>query len=167
MQIIRPRISVDIASTQRYSCVMIPPFDESGNLPPGIHAATWDEIADRFGTTPQRRALLSGLRTALQALQAAGCRMVYIDGSFVTTKLVPNDFDACWDIEGVDPDRLDPVLLTFDDGRSAQKAKYLGELFPAQLSEGGSGGSFLAFFQVDKETGNPKGIVALDLRRLS
>ncbi len=146
---------------------MIPPFDDSGNLPPGVHEATWDEIADRFGITPQRRALLAGLYSALQVLQSAGCRTVYIDSSFVTTKLVPNDFDACWDIEGVDPDQLDPVLLTFDDRRAAQKAKYLGELFPAQLTEGGSGGSFLEFFQVDKETGNPKGIVALDLRRFS
>lgn len=146
---------------------MIPLFDDSGNLPPGVHDATWDEIADRFGTTPQRRALLVGLYSALQALNSAGCQTVYIDGSFVTTKLVPNDFDACWDIEGVDPDQLDPVLLIFDDSRAAQKAKYLGELFPAQLTEGGSGGSFLEFFQVDKETGNPKGIVALDLRRFS
>ena len=146
---------------------MIPPFDDSGNLPPGVHEATWDEFADRFGITPQRRALLAGLYSALQVLQSAGCRAVYIDGSFVTNKLVPNDFDACWDIEGVDPDQLDPVLLTFDDRRAAQKAKYLGELFPAQLTEGGSGGSFLEFFQVDKETGNPKGIVALDLRRFS
>ena len=146
---------------------MIPPFDDSGNLPPGVHEATWDEFADRFGITPQRRSLLAGLYSALQVLQSAGCRAVYIDGSFVTNKLVPNDFDACWDIEGVDPDQLDPVLLTFDDRRAAQKAKYLGELFPAQLTEGGSGGSFLAFFQVDKETGNPKGIVALDLRRFS
>ena len=146
---------------------MIPPFDDSGNLPPGVHEATWDEFADRFGITPQRRALLAGLYSALQVLQSAGCRTVYIDGSFVTNKLVPNDFDACWDIEGVNPDQLDPVLLTFDDRRAAQKAKYLGELFPAQLTEGGSGGSFLAFFQVDKETGNPKGIVALDLRRFS
>lgn len=146
---------------------MISPFDELGNLPPGIHEATWDEIANHFGTTPQRRALLAGLRTALQALQAAGGRRVYIDGSFVTTKLVPNDFDACWDIEGVNPDLLDPVLLIFDESRAAQKAKYLGELFPAQLSEGGSGGSFLEFFQIDKETGNPKGIVALDLQGFS
>jgi len=81
--------------------------------------------------------------------------------------LVPNDYDACWDIDGVDPDLLDPVLLTFDDGRMTQKSKYLGELFPAQLGEGGSGTTFLEFFQTDKESGEPKGILAIDLRRLS
>ena len=47
-----------------------------------------------------------------------------------------------------------------------QKNKYRGELFPAQLIEGGSGMTFLAFFQIDKVSLRPKGIVALDLRSL-
>ena len=28
---------------------MLPPFDEYGNLPPGIHSASLEEIVDRFG----------------------------------------------------------------------------------------------------------------------
>ena len=102
------------------------------------------------------------MREALTNLGAAGCRTVYVDGSFVTAKLMPGDFDACWDIEGVDPVELDPVLLTFDAGRAAQKAKYGGELFPAQLPEGLSGRTFLQFFQTDRHTGRQKGIVAID-----
>jgi hypothetical protein len=145
---------------------MVPSFDALGNLPSGVHEATWQEFAPYFGTTRHRRALLEGLKAALEALRAAGCHRVYIDGSFVTAKQRPNDFDACWDIEGVDPDRLDPVLLTFDRGRAAQKAKYRGEFFPAQFREGGSGTTFLEFFQIDKETGNPKGIIVIDLREL-
>jgi hypothetical protein len=145
---------------------MIPPFDSTGNLPPGVYWATWPELVDRFGETPYRQRLLAGLKAALDALRAAGCQTVYIDGSFVTAKEVPNDFDGCWDIDGVDPTLLDPILLTFDHGRAAQKAKYLGEFFPAQLSEGGSGTTFLEFFQIDKESGNPKGIIAVELRRL-
>jgi len=145
---------------------MIVPFDTQGNLPPGVHTATWPAFVRRFGTTPHRRRLLAGLHAALAALRAAGCRTAYIDGSFVTAKDIPNDFDACWDIEGVDPALLDPILLTFAHGRAAQKAKYLGELFPAQISEGGSGSTFLEFFQIDKESGNPKGIIAIELRRL-
>jgi hypothetical protein len=142
---------------------MIPPFAASGSLPPGVHTATWAEFASAFGRTPHRRALLVGLRAALAALHAAGCRRVYIDGSFVTAKRRPHDFDGCWDMEGVNPDQLDPVLLTFDRGRAAQKAKYRGELFPAQFAEGGSGLTFLDFFQHDQE-GRPKGIIALDLQ---
>lgn len=145
---------------------MVPVFNTDGTLPPGIHWAVWPAVVERFGATLHRRRLLAGLKAALESLRAAGCKTAYIDGSFVTAKEVPGDFDACWDIDGVNPDRLDPILLKFDDGRVAQKAKYLGELFPVQLQNGGPGLTFLDFFQVDKETGNPKGIVALDLRSL-
>ena len=142
---------------------MIPSFDEYGLLPPGIHWASWDEIIERFGTSSWRLRLAAGVRAAIENLKNAGCQTVYVDGSFVTAKEVPNDFDACWEEVGVDPLALDPVLLTFDPGRTTQKAKYLGELFPASIIASENGFSFLEFFQVDKETGRPKGIVAIDL----
>ena len=63
----------------------------------------------------------------------------------------------------MDPTILDPVLLTFDPGRVTQKAKYLGELFPAFAIASGDGFSFLEFFQTDKGTGRPKGIIAIGL----
>lgn len=50
---------------------MIPPFDERGNLPPGIHKASWTEVEARFGTTPWRRSLLLGLRDAVDHLENA------------------------------------------------------------------------------------------------
>ena len=110
---------------------------------------------------------MTGLRAGLTSLRAAGCLTVYIDGSFVTGKDIPGDFDACWDIAGVDPTLLDPVLLTFADGRAAQKAKYLGEFFPSVADANPEGDAFLDFFQIDKETGEPKGIIALELGGLS
>ena len=143
---------------------MIPQFDADGLLLPGIHWVTWDEVTATFGNTPWRRQLLDGLEMAIDSLRLAGCRTVYIDGSFVTNKEVPNDFDACWAEEGVAPELLDPVLLQFDAGRAAQKARYLGELFPSSLGATVEGMSFLEFFQTDRETGGSKGIVAVDLR---
>ena len=47
---------------------------------------------------------------ALEVLHRAGCSKVYIDGSFVTVKLEPGDYDACWDIDGVNVEALDSVL---------------------------------------------------------
>jgi hypothetical protein len=146
---------------------MIPRFNRAGNLPPGVHVASWREVVNRFGRSRHRRRLLRGLKAALDSLRAAGCHRVYLDGSFVTAKRVPGDFDGCWDTDGVTLDLLDPVLLTFDRGRAAQKAKYLGELFPARLTEGGSGSTFLEFFQTDRETGRPKGIIAIELVELA
>ena len=142
---------------------MIPHFNTEGNLPPGIHWATWDEIADRFGGTSWRRQILAGLRAALDELSRAGCQTVYLDGSFISRKSVPGDFDGCWEVDGIDFDSLDPVLLDFEGLRAAQKAKYHGELFPASDDADGRGTTFLDFFQKDKETGARKGIVALDL----
>ena len=75
---------------------MIPGFDSSGKLPPGIHAASWEQIVARLGFSARRKQLLQGLREALRLLKAAGCRLVYLDGSFVTGKPEPGDYDACW-----------------------------------------------------------------------
>ncbi|MBF2067545.1 MAG: hypothetical protein IGS39_24475 [Calothrix sp. C42_A2020_038] len=144
---------------------MIPAFNPDGNLPPGVHWTKWQEFANRFGTTPVRQQLLKGLKSAIDSLSKAGCQVVYIDGSFVTEKENPNDYDGCWDITGVNSRLLDPILLNFENGQAAQKIKYLGELFPAQMSKGITGKTFLEFFQVDKNTGNQKGIVAIDLGR--
>ena len=144
-------------------CRVIPGFDELGRLPPGIHIASWEEVVVRFGGSAWRARLLEGLRGALLSLKSAGCTVAYIDGSFVTAKREPGDFDACWDEAGVDPDALDPVLLNFDNKRAAQKAKYSGELFPASVFADLKGNSFLHFFQIDKATGDPKGIIAIDL----
>ena len=144
---------------------MIPPFNPSGNLPQGIHRATWKQLVAALGFTPRRRQLLRGLRQALRLLRSAGCRLVYVDGSFVTAKPDPGDFDGCWSIAGVDVERLDPIFLDFSNSRARQKEAFLGELFPAELPEGATGKTFLDFFQTDRETGKPKGILALDLRR--
>ena len=110
---------------------MLPGFNAHGFLPPGIHEATWQEIEQVFGFSPRRQHLLHGLKRVLAALHAAGCHRVYLDGSFVTNKTDPNDFDGCWEEADVDPVKLDPVLLDFRAKRAAQRLKYRGEMFPA------------------------------------
>jgi hypothetical protein len=144
--------------------IMIPNFDLNGLLPKGIHLAVWTELNIRFGINPHRQKLLGGLGKANGVLKLAGCRLIYIDGSFVTAKVHPTDYDACWDITGVDPYLLDPLFVNFDTlSRARLKSKYMGDLFPAQIPEGASGKAFLDFFQIDKTTGLEKGIVALKL----
>ena len=124
--------------------------------------AEWEEFVGRFGYNPWRVCLLIGLGAALDNLKSAGCRTAYINGSFVTSKEYPNDFDGCWDEVGVEPLALDPVLLEFDNDRVAQKTRYYGELLPASAVELASGLSFLEFFQTTA-AGESKGIVAIDL----
>ncbi|HJO67890.1 DUF6932 family protein [Sphingomonas sanguinis] len=150
---------------------MIPTLVDLGSpapwpvLPPGIHDASIDEIETRFANTTHRRWLFEGFRRLAQALADAGCSTLYLDGSFVTAKPHPGDYDGCWDHLGVDLALLDPVLLRFENKRAAQKAKYLGEMFIAG-SPDGLGHTFLDFFQVEKFSGLPKGILRVSLAPL-
>jgi len=145
---------------------MIPAFDPTtGMLPPGVHPATWSEVVQRFGGNSRRRELLVGLRAAAENLRQAGCRCLYLDGSFVTEQDLPGDFDGCWDPAEVDFQLLDPVLLDFRAGRFAQKTKYQGELFLSSDIADRNGYLYLEFFQLAKD-GSVKGIIALDLTRL-
>ena len=146
---------------------MIPPFEPAtGNLPPGVHESEWDEFEARFGYNPHRRFLLVGLKRALDALRSAGCRTAYIDGSFVTAKDSPADFDGCWEPEGVSFGRLDLVLLDFSNQRWRQKAKFGGELFIANDVAEPTGTKFIDYFQLETSTRAPKGIVMLNLGSL-
>ncbi len=145
---------------------MIPEFSTSGLLPVGLHEpASWQELEEAFGFNVHRRRLLAGLKDACYQLMAAGCKTVYLNGSFVTSKEFPGDTDVCWDDEDTDFDALDSVFLDFSNKRAAQKARFGGEFFPASAVADESGRTFLEFFQQDRD-GNPKGIVKLDLERL-
>jgi hypothetical protein len=145
---------------------VIPPFDERGNLPAGIHKADWSEVEVALGGSAWRAALLAGLREALGLLAGAGCRTAYLDGSFASAKSAPGDFDVCWAATEVDFDLLDPVFLDFSAGRLAQKMRFGGELFPAEAMADSAGTGFLEYFQRDRRTGQPKGILELDLKEL-
>lgn len=145
---------------------VIPPFTAMGLLPAGIHWATWQQIKARFGQTPHRAVLLGGLVEGIRVLKAAGCRTIYLDGSFCTSTEVPGDFDACWDDTPVDLEHLyatAPLFFNFTHGRAAQKARYLGEFFPCSGTAVPPATLYLDFFQLDKHTGIAKGIIGLQL----
>jgi uncharacterized protein DUF6932 len=150
---------------------MIPPCVQLrgvpfGVLPPGIHWASLTEIGARFGQTHHRAWLFDGVAQVAAALRRANCARMYLDGSFVTEKIHPNDFDGCWDASNVSVALLDPLLLNFNNGRAAQKQKYRGEMFIADGWILGTG-TFLDFFQREKLTGSHKGIVGVDLQQIS
>lgn len=87
---------------------MLPPFNERGDLPPGVHAAGWQELAERFGAGPVRQARLRTLRH-LHLLAAATGHLArfLVFGSFVTEKTAPGDVD---------------VVLIMDEGFELEEA---------------------------------------------
>jgi hypothetical protein len=143
---------------------VIPAFEPgTGNLPPGEHDATWVEITATFGWNATRRRQLDGLALGLAALARAGCARVWLNGSFVTIKDEPGDFDCVWSTAGVDRlllEQLAPELLDLSNHRAAQKLRFGGEFLP-NVIERASGRAFEQFFQTDRN-GNPKGIVVID-----
>ena len=143
---------------------MIPDFIGIGGpwkvLPPGVHKSTLKEIEGRFATSDHRKHLFAGFKNGVIALQKAGCRKIYLDGSFITEKSIPGDFDVCWDRIGVDDKKLDPVFYDFKDKRKKQKERFYGEFFPMHLFADRTH-VFLDYFQIDKYTGNAKGIICI------
>jgi hypothetical protein len=74
---------------------VIPEFDQNGQLPPGIHEATLDEIERRFGIESEvRRAEMQSLRWLIELVRQDDVRRVVINGSFVTDVPEPNDVDC-------------------------------------------------------------------------
>jgi hypothetical protein len=73
---------------------MLPAFDEFGNLPPGIHRATIDEVVQRFGSgSAERDAEGQELHRFIEWARRADVRRMVVNGSFVTAQKAPNDVD--------------------------------------------------------------------------
>lgn len=138
-------------------------------LPPGVHWASLAEVEARFAVNEHRAWLFEGIVQVGAALARAKCRRMFLDGSYVSDKPRPNDFDGCWDPTGVTPLLLDPVLLDFKNERAAQKSKYRGEMFISTMTNGAAPSSdpsstYLEFLQTDKPSGLKKGIVGIYLQ---
>lgn len=74
---------------------MIPEFDEHGYLPPGIHGASLEEVAARFGQESEiRRVQMQSVRWLAELAARAGVERLILNGSFVTEVLEPNDVDC-------------------------------------------------------------------------
>ena len=155
---------MDVGGHNSYVVSVLPEYTDAGLLPPGQHKASWVDVCVRFGGNLRRDSLLAGLVRAATNLHNAGAVVLWLDGSFVTNKPEPNDFDGAWDPWGVDLTKVDPILLDPSPaGRLRQKVKYGGELFVH--IEGASGMPFQHFFQQTPD-GQVKGIVLLNLRTL-
>lgn len=142
-------------------------FLDNGYLKPGIHFMTWEEFYSNFSFSPRRRVLLDGLYKALEIFKKCECSTLYINGSFVSEKLEPNDYDACWEgeFDKVSKNilKIEPVFFDFVNKRKNQKLKYKGEIFPAEFSADSKGTTYLDFFQEIRFSKEKKGIVAIKL----
>jgi hypothetical protein len=74
---------------------MLPSFDEHGYLPFGIHRCTLEELAARFGAgSLEREVEIKELGLFIAWARRASIKRMIINGSFVTSKVSPNDVDV-------------------------------------------------------------------------
>jgi len=142
---------------------MIPAFGPDGHLPAGVWPSTLIEVEKKYSYNVFRKELFKKLLFLIQDLKIIQCNRIYIDGSFITTKLKPNDIDVCWE-EGTGsnytleelwfPALFDPAIF---------KMIYGLDVFPARYMESNSRLLFIDFFQRIKYTDIPKGIIQLDI----
>ena len=106
-----------------------PKFNESGDLPTGIHRATLAEVMDHFGRGSFQRAIVAKRLERIYSLARQTGKVVrfIIFGSFVTTKISPQDVD---------------IFLLMDDTFDVRKLKgedaIIFNHMPAQNYEGAS-----------------------------
>ena len=142
---------------------MIPELNENGLLPPGIHECTIIEVQTKFAYNNRRREIFSGLLLLIKDLKTIFSTAVYLDGSFVTSKVLPNDIDVCWDEGTGTKYQYEFVQMPILFNRDQAKLKYKADVFPANFMESGSQILFIDFFQEDKTTGERKGILKINI----
>ncbi|MDR0395187.1 MAG: hypothetical protein LBH77_08535 [Tannerella sp.] len=131
-------------------------------LAPGIHDMSWDEFSAQFSFSQKRRDLLIGLKKTIEILKQVNCPVIYIDGSFVSQKNNPGDWDACIDCSTQVVTALFKVFPFADIDE--QIRIYGGELYHARTEADEYGTIFLDFFQqIKTDSAKKKGIVRINL----
>jgi hypothetical protein len=149
---------------------MLPPLDQRGLLPPGVHDATIDEISAAFGTNAVRAHLLAEFRRFLrERLIPIGAGLdLYVCGSFLSDKVSPGDIDCAIPVPVSSIVVHVNVLALLDDGRIPPAKgttwdEYKVDVWP--YLAGAPGNDFVTFFQyVGQKTATLKNLSVTDKR---
>lgn len=143
----------------------IPELTIDGVLPVGVHDATLAEVEARFtsrGNIDRRTELFKRFRSYLSDLRLTGLVLVvYVDGSFTTSKPAPTDIDlvievpAGYDLAGDFPHYHQQVLR-------AERVRRVWK-FDVLVAPTGTEDlrGHLETFQTDSRSGLAKGIIRL------
>jgi hypothetical protein len=143
---------------------MIPDLTGEGTLPPGRHEATVDEIRRRFGSgNPVRTRLMKGLEVILRMARKVGATLLYLDGSFVTDKKEPGDWDAVLLLPTSARIWSKEAIALAD--RPEVRKRYGGDLFTVSEEDTEVLAHYVEGVFVHDRHGREKGLVALRLKK--
>lgn len=130
-------------------------------MPPGVHTVTLTEVENKFAYNVRRKALSAGLSNVIRILKEANCLEVFLDGSYITTKEEPDDYDLCFEPTDLQPTEELRALLSAKENR---KTEYLGDIF-ARLPEPPYFFDYVTNWQRDGRNDDViKGILRIELR---
>ena len=137
-------------------------FNSRGFLRETI-ALTYEEFVHYFGTNPERMEQIDNALPFFRIFHSCGCRTVYVDGSFASLKKHPEDIDLCFDLAGLDAEKLEREFPQFFDPNEIGKIHR--DLRCHIFTFDKDNKRLLNLLEQDRE-GNPKGLVKLDLTDL-
>ena len=138
-----------------------PNFNDSGDLPPGIHKATLSEVIEHFGKgAPQRRTVARRLAHIYTvAAQTGHLARFIIFGSFVTAKANPGDVDIFILMEDTfDAGQLSGEVALIFDHVTAQNYAGASIFWIRRLAALGGEDAVIEHWQI-KRDGTERGIV--------
>jgi len=141
---------------------MIPELTREGMLPEGVHEALLREVRERFGKgSALRIRLMKGLERVVALARKIGARVLYLDGSFVTNKKDPGDWDAVL-VAPVGTNCASPEVLRLVD-RPRVKKDFGGDLFLIMEDDPELLNHYLSGVFVKDRMGRSKGLVRVRL----
>ena len=139
-------------------------FNQAGDLPPGIHKATLDEVKGHFGSGGAKREFCTRRLFHIYTLaqRSQHLQRFILFGSYITTKPDPNDVDIILVMD--DTFRLDetPTELQGLFDHAVAQARYGASIFWVRpsLLLGETIQDFVAYWQI-KRDGSKRGSVEI------
>lgn len=145
---------------------MIPAFEKkSGNLPHGIHDATIEDVLERYNLrhNPARASRSKALKSFFDFVKEFAVDM-YIDGSYITSKLAPGDVDILVVLpEDFNYHTMEGIRLESIISKNNDKDKEL-HIFLCKERGDPNFVKWVSWFCTDKHTHQKKGIVRVRLK---
>ena len=138
----------------------LPEFNERGDLPEGIHAATLEVVLAHFASTPRRAVIARRLeRIHTLACSTGHLARFIVFGSFITAKAEPNDVDIFLLMEdSFDVNKVPTEARLVFDHAAAQNLLGASVFWLRRAAALGGEAATIAHWQI-KRDGGKRGIV--------
>jgi hypothetical protein len=137
-------------------------FNSNGHLHKTVEL-TLEEFEKHFGTNDWRKDRIKNALIFFEAFSTCGCSTVYIGGSFISTKINPDDIDLCFDLQDVDYDKMAEVFPDFFDVNKIGEIRR--NLKCHILHFDNNNPKYLLMLQKDLN-GDSKGLVKINLKEI-